>query len=115
MLKNALDLTGFDEFEGKMIGLLSVSGGAVGGIAALNSLRDVGRSLHAWVVPHQVSIPQASKQFDEDGRLKDPEMAERVRELGRQVTQFACLHNAEQALEFMRAWEMAPRNPGGKD
>lgn len=114
VLKNALDLTGFQEFEGKMMGLLAVSGGSMGATNALNGLRTVGRSLHAWVVPHEVSIPQAWRQFDDDGNLKDGDMAERVRELGRQVMRFACLHNAEQALDFLRAWEDAPLNPGGE-
>jgi len=113
-LKNALDLTGFHEFEGKMVGLLAVSGGSMGANSALSGLRDVGRALHAWVVPHEASIPQAWKQFDDDGNLKDEALAERVRELGRQVMRFACLHNAEQALEFLRAWEDAPPNPGGE-
>lgn len=114
VLKNALDLTGFQEFEGKMVGLLAVSGGSMGATNALSGLRAVGRSLHAWVVPHEVSIPQAWRQFGDDGNLKDGQMAERVRELGRQVMRFACLHNAEQALEFLRAWEDAPDNPGGE-
>lgn len=30
VLKNALDLMGFEEFEGKMIGLVGVSGGQIG-------------------------------------------------------------------------------------
>src|SRR5579872_4271728 len=47
VLKNALDLMGFDEFEGKMIGLVGVSGGQMGAFDALNSLRNVGRALHA--------------------------------------------------------------------
>ena len=114
VLKNALDLTGFQEFEGKMVGLLAVSGGSMGATNALSGLRAVGRSLHAWVVPHEVSIPQAWRQFDDDGNLKDDQMADRVRELGRQVMRFACLHNAEQALDFLRAWEDAPHNPGGE-
>jgi len=33
VLKNALDLMGFEEFEGKMLGLLGVSGGAMGRLA----------------------------------------------------------------------------------
>ena len=45
VLKNALDLMGFDEFEGKMLGLVGVSGGRLGAINALNSLRMVGRAL----------------------------------------------------------------------
>jgi FMN reductase len=48
VLKNALDLMGFEEFEGKVVGLVAVSGGAMGGLSALNGLRDISRALHAW-------------------------------------------------------------------
>jgi NAD(P)H-dependent FMN reductase len=113
VLKNALDLMGFDEIEGKMIGLVGVSGGALGAINALNSLRTVGRALHAWVVPEQASIPEAWKVFDESGNLKDGALEQRVKAVGRQVARFAYLHTSEKAQEFLRAWEGAPMNPGG--
>jgi NAD(P)H-dependent FMN reductase len=113
VLKNALDLMGFDEIEGKMIGLVGVSGGALGAVDALNSLRTVGRALHAWVVPEQASIPEAWKVFDESGNLKDSAMEERLKEVGRQVARFAFLHKSEKAQEFLRAWEGAPVDPGG--
>jgi len=113
VLKNALDLMGFDEIEGKMIGLVGVSGGALGAVNALNSLRTVGRALHAWVVPEQASIPEAWKVFDESGNLKDTAMEERLKEVGRQVARFAFLHKSEKAQEFLRAWEGAPVDPGG--
>ena len=113
VLKNALDLMGFDEIEGKMIGLVGVSGGALGAVHALNSLRAVGRALHAWVIPEQASIPEAWKVFDESGNLKDSDLEKRVKEVGRQVARFAYLHTSEKAQEFLRAWEGAPVNPGG--
>lgn len=113
VLKNALDLMGFDEFEGKMLGLVGVSGGKMGAADALNNLRTIGRTLHAWVVPEQVSIPEAWKWFDEDGSLKDGDLEQRVRNVGREVARFAYLHTSEQAQEFLRAWENAPWNPGG--
>lgn len=113
VLKNALDLMGFDEFEGKMIGLVGVSGGRMGAFEALNTLRNVGRALHAWVIPQQVSIPEAWKVFDADGNLKDRELEERVREVGREVVRFARLHCAEKSLDFLNSWECAPVNPGG--
>ena len=59
VLKNALDLMGFKEIEGKMIGLVGVSGRVLGAINALNGLRTVGRALHAWVIPEQTSVPEA--------------------------------------------------------
>lgn len=114
VLKNALDLMGFDEFEGKMVGLVGVAGGAMGATNALNHLRVVGRSLHAWVIPEQVSIPSAARQFDTAGNLKNPQLAARLTELGRQVARFAFLHTSDRAAQFVRAWEEALDNPGGR-
>ncbi len=65
VLKNALDLMGFNEIEGKMIGLVGVSGGQLGAVNALSGLRTVGRALHAWVIPEQASVPEAWKVFDQ--------------------------------------------------
>jgi len=112
VLKNALDLMGSEQFEGKMVGLVGVSGGRMGAINALNSLRNICRSLHAWVVPEQASIPQAWQEFGDDGQMQDEDLEKRVREVGRQVACFAYLHTSEQALEFLRRWESAPDNPG---
>jgi NAD(P)H-dependent FMN reductase len=113
VLKNALDLMGFDEFEGKMIGLIGVSGGRQGAADALNSLRNIGRALHAWVIPEQASVPEAWRVFTEAGETKDAGVANRLMDVGRQVARFARLHKCEQALEFLKHWEEAPVNPGG--
>jgi NAD(P)H-dependent FMN reductase len=113
VLKNALDLMGFEEFEGKMLGLVGVSGGAMGAFGAMNSLREVGRALHAWVIPEQASIPQAWQEFDDNGKLKDPKLGERVRQVGRQVARFAFLHGSCQTNEFLQNWEKSLENPGG--
>ncbi|MFQ5577497.1 MAG: NADPH-dependent FMN reductase [Anaerolineae bacterium] len=113
VLKNALDLMGFAEFEGKMIGLLGVAGGQMGAANALNHLRAIGRSLHAWVIPEQVSISEAWKQFDDAGNPKEDAIARRLKTVGRQVARFAYLHTSDQAQEFLRAWEEALVNPGG--
>jgi NAD(P)H-dependent FMN reductase len=113
VLKNALDLLGFDEFTGKMIGLVGTSGGALGAVHALDSLRAVGRALHAWVLPEQAAIPEAWKAFDESGRLKDRDLEQRVKQVGRQVARFAYLHTSEKAQEFLRAWDSAPADSRG--
>ena len=112
VLKNALDLMGFDEFQGKMIGLIGVAGGSIGAINALNHLRTVGRQLHAWVLPQQVSIAAAHKAFNKEGKLLDSEIEKRLIEIGREVTRFAFLHGAT-AEDFVRRWESAAENPGG--
>ena len=115
VLKNALDLMGFDEFEGKIVGLVSVSGGMLGGTNALNSLRVVGRALHAWVVPEQASIPQVSLMFDETGHITNERLHEMLLTVGRQVARFAFLHTSTEIQEFLRAWESAPDNPGASE
>ncbi|MDH5259312.1 MAG: NAD(P)H-dependent oxidoreductase [Gammaproteobacteria bacterium] len=112
VLKNALDLMGFEEFEGKMIGLIGVSAGALGANNAISTLRSVGRSLHAWVVPDQVSIPLVDSVFA-DGKM-EPETEKRLLNLGRQVAKFSYLHSSTHAQEFIEAWEAAPSNPGAK-
>jgi len=113
VLKNALDLMGFEEFGGKMWGLIGVAGGTLGATNALNSLRSIGRALHAWVVPEQVSISEAWNAFDEHGQPKDDQLRQRLMDVGRQVARFAYLHTSEQMQEFLRLWEEAPENPGG--
>ena len=112
VLKNALDLMGFDEFEGKMIGLIGIAGGSTGAINALTHLRSVGRQLHAWVLPQQVSVARVGNAFTSDGKIQDPEIEKRLKEMGREVAHFACLHSTT-ASAFVRRWEQAAQNPGG--
>ncbi len=92
VLKYALDLMGYDEFENKIVGLVGVSGGRMGAVNALSMLRTVVASLHAFVIPTAVSIPHASDAFDANGNLHDPVLAERLKSVGREVTQIAALH-----------------------
>lgn len=113
VLKNALDLMGFSEFGGKMIGLVGVSGGDMGATSSLSNLRTIGRSLRAWVVPDEVSVAGAGRAFDADGTVKDPKLAGRVRNVGAQVARFAFLHSSDHPREFMRLWEESQANPGG--
>ena len=114
VLKNALDLMSFDEFEGKMLGLIGVSGGNMGAINALNSLRTIGRNLHAWVLPQQVSVPEAYKYFTEDGKISNRNYEKRLLEVGQLVTRFAKLLELQKDQEFVKLWEGLPENPGGR-
>jgi NAD(P)H-dependent FMN reductase len=113
VLKNAIDLMGFEEFEGKMVGLVGVSGGRMGAFDALNTLRSVGRALHAWVLPQQVSIPEAWSVFDSSGQINDTQLGRRLRDTGAQVARFARVHKRATAEEFVQLWQKAPENPGG--
>ena len=107
VLKNALDLTDRDTFEGKMVGLIGVAGGRMGATETLSHLRAIGRSLHAWVVPAQVSIGAADKAFDSQGDPVDADVRDRLLSVGRQVARFAWLHKCENHLEFVKEWEVA--------
>ena len=88
-LKNLLDLMGFEEFEGKMVALVGVAGGALGATNALNHLRTVCRQLHSWVLPDQVSVAHSSNAFDAAGRPTDAGTAKRLQDLGVQLVKFA--------------------------
>lgn len=109
VLKNALDLMGFPEFEGKMVGLVAVSGGALGGAGPLSGLRSVCRALHAWVVPNECTIPRARRAF---AAGLDERTRQRLHGVGAQVAKFAALHRSDEAQAFLREWERAYDNPG---
>ena len=86
-MKNAIDYCGFDEFENTTVGLLCVGGGSFP-TAALEHLRSVCRALDAWVLPHQVAIPNARERFDEDA-IVDEGIEARVETLGRRAVEYA--------------------------
>lgn len=77
VIKNALDLMSFEQFSGKVVGVISVLGGQSNS-NALNELRLIMRWVHAWVIPEQIAIGQAWKAFNDDGTLKDEKLALRV-------------------------------------
>lgn len=112
VLKNALDLMGFREFEGRVVGLIGVAGGSTGAMVPLASLRTVGRVLHAWVVPDEVSIANADRIFTATGECTDEALSERLVNLGRKVARFAYLHHSAQTREFVKMWETTAENPG---
>lgn len=94
VLKNALDLMWYEEFENKVVGLIGVSGGKMGAGNAISMLRVVSATLHALVIPTDVSIAQASEAFDENGNLHDQKLTNRVKSVGQQVTKYAALYNS---------------------
>ena len=96
-LKTALDYCGFDEFEDKTIGLLAVSGGSFP-VTALDHLRSVCRALDAWVLPYQAAVPRSHSSV-RDGTFTDEEVAERVRELGREVVSYATIEPCPPTME----------------
>lgn len=105
VLKNALDLMSMSEFEGKVVGLVGVSGGRMGGASTLNTLRAIGRTLHAWVIPSEAWIYNADSAFTEDGQIKDPSSEQRLREVGRKVARLTQMLASKEARELLQLCE----------
>lgn len=89
-LKNALDLLGPDVLRGKLVGLLATARGDAGAMNTLNHLRHVCRWMNAWVLPHQVSIPNAGQAFDETGPVR-PGLQDDLAKLGSELVRFGHL------------------------
>lgn len=89
-MKNALDFFEYlsedpsSYLTGKVIGLISTSGG-IPGINAINTMDYVSRALHGWVCPTTVAIANSWEQFDEEGRVLDDSLNERLLQLAREL------------------------------
>ncbi len=62
---------GSKPFEGKVVGLLSASNGALGGLRSLSHLNPLMQNLQCWVAPRQFALGRAAQAFDEQGLLHD--------------------------------------------
>ena len=54
-----------------MVGLLSASPGALGGLRSLAHLRALLVNLQCWLAPRQFALSRASDAFDAAGALRD--------------------------------------------
>jgi len=92
-LKNALDWVSrqapgepaFAPFAGKVVGLLSASPGALGGLRGLVHVRAILGNLQMVVLPQQVAVVRAHEAFTEEGGLRDAKVGELVRSLATAV------------------------------
>lgn len=88
-LKCAIDYCGFDEFEGKTVGLVAVAGGSFP-TSALMHMRTVCRSLNAWVLPKELAVPNSSDNIDqEEEEITNDSHKERAVEIGRKLAENA--------------------------
>ncbi len=86
-LKTALDYCGYEEFEGKTVGLLAVSRCGFP-TPALEHLRSVCRALNAWTLPVEVGVPNSYSTVT-DGEITDEDTAESIQRLGERLVLFA--------------------------
>ncbi|MFP8835226.1 NADPH-dependent FMN reductase [Hydrogenophaga sp. XSHU_21] len=61
--------SGTRPFAGKVVGLLSASPGALGGLRSLSHLTPLLMNLQCWVAPKQFALSKAAEAFDDQGRL----------------------------------------------
>jgi chromate reductase len=86
VLKNAIDWAsrpyGDNSFEDKPVGIMSASGGMLGGARAQYHLRQtlVCLNMHPVNRP-EVMVPFAGEEIDDRGRLTDEETRKKIREL----------------------------------
>lgn len=97
LLKNTLDWAsspvkgdpewsqGLRCFTGKVVGLLSASPGALGGLRSLGNLAPLLRNLQCWVAPQQFALGQAGNAFDADGQLIEEKQRQNVQTVVEQV------------------------------
>lgn len=57
-------------FAGKVLGLLSASPGALGGLRSLSHLNPLLQGLECWVCPKQYALGRAGEAFDDSGNLQ---------------------------------------------
>ena len=76
---------GTRSFEGKVVGLLSASPGALGGLRSLSHLTPLLLNLQCWVAPRQFALGSAGQAFDASGVLQSPRQRQEVQAVVDQV------------------------------
>ena len=72
-------------FEGKVVGLLSASPGALGGLRSLEHLAPLLLNLQCWAAPRQFALSRAAEAFDGKGQLVNEASRANVRAVVEQV------------------------------
>ena len=75
-------------FQGKVAALMSAAAGGFGGVRSLTHVRTILGNIGTWVLPDQVTLPQAMRAFQPDGSLQDEGLQARVAGLGAQLATF---------------------------
>ena len=76
-MKNTFDWLYSKHVSGKVFGLMSTLGGVTNS-NTLNHMRIMLRWIHGWPVPEQLAIGNVKEAFDENGKLVDPKIVERL-------------------------------------
>ena len=77
--------SGTKPFEGKVVGLMSASPGALGGLRGLSHLTPLLMNLQCWVSPRQFALARPAEAFDDAGQLKPGAAHDAVQAVVRQT------------------------------
>jgi len=83
-LKNAVDYLKEGEFSKKVIGVVSVTTGMLGGIRAALAMQQLVLGIFGYPVPQMLPVGQVLQRFDESGELLDPAFAQNIQQFLRQ-------------------------------
>jgi chromate reductase, NAD(P)H dehydrogenase (quinone) len=75
----------FRSSRGKVVGVLSASPGALGGLRSQSHLVPLLFNLQCWVAPQTYALGRAGSAFDEHGRLLEPAARQRAQSVIDQV------------------------------
>ncbi|MCS6929128.1 MAG: NAD(P)H-dependent oxidoreductase [Saprospiraceae bacterium] len=78
-LKNAIDYLKEQEFARKVIGVVSVSSGPLGGIRAALAMQQLVLGIAGYPIPQMLTVGQVQQRFDEEGHLLDASFEKNVR------------------------------------
>ena len=71
-LKNAVDYLKEGEFSQKVVGVVSVTTGALGGIRAALAMQQLVLGISAYAIPQMLPVGHVTQRFDENGQLLEP-------------------------------------------
>lgn len=78
-LKNAVDYLKEQEFAKKVVGVVSVTTGALGGIRAALAMQQLVLGIGGYPIPQMLTVGQVVQRFDELGNLLDPAFDKNMR------------------------------------
>ena len=82
--------------QGKTLAVMQVSGGSQS-FNTVNQLRILGRWMRLLTIPNQSSVPQAWKEFDEEGRMRPSSLYNRIVDVMEELVKFTLLTRNQKA------------------
>jgi NAD(P)H-dependent FMN reductase len=78
-LKNAVDYLKENEFSRKVVGVVSVTTGALGGIRGALAMQQLVLGIGGYTIPQMLTVGHVAQRFDEEGNLLDPAYDKNIR------------------------------------